>query len=550
MKKEEHSTDQKKIIKLYDTTLRDGTQGENISFSAEEKIRVVQLLDDFGIHYIEGGWPGANPKDSNFFQKCQKKNLKNAYLVAFGSTRKPGIQAEDDKVLNALLFSETPVVAIFGKTWTLHVQEIMNNTLDENLDMIESSIKFLTEKGRKVCYDAEHFFDGYKASPEYALNTIQAAKNGGVSIVTLCDTNGGVMFSEIPDIVSKVKQVIGPTIPLGIHMHNDCGLAVANSIAGIQAGADLVQGTINGYGERCGNADLINIIPLLETKLSDQYSCIQKEQLKNLKNLSRSISEIANMIPLSNRPFVGESAFAHKGGVHASAVQVNPVSYEHMTPELVGNSRDILISDLSGRSNIEFKANDLNIKLSEQSARDISEEIKKLESQGYKFEGADGSLKLLMQKKMNRYKPAFELESFRVLIEKDQHHPCTAHAVIKIKVGGQKGEIIAAEGEGPVSALDNALRKALKWFYKKIDSMKLVDFKVRVIDGRDGTAAKVRVLISSRDQTNVWTTIGVSEDIIEASWEALADSFQYMLNTNGTAQLRNARKISSPIPGI
>jgi len=523
-----------KKIYLYDTTLRDGTQGESISFSADEKIRIARRLDATGIHYIEGGWPGSNPKDSEFFQKAKKETFKNSILVAFGSTRRPGILAENDSNLNALLNSETHSVAIFGKSWTLHVEDIMKNTLDENLFMIRESIAYLTSHNRDICYDAEHFFDGYKASPDYALQTLKAAIDGGAKTITLCDTNGGLMLHEIVPILSHVQSYINecsPDIRIGVHMHNDCGLAVANTISAVQAGVTQVQGTINGYGERCGNADLINIIPLLSIKLD--YETISCEQMIKLKNLSRFVSETANMIPLSNRPFVGESAFAHKGGIHVSAVQINPKSYEHMEPERVGNSREVLISDLSGKSNIEYKAKELKVELpNDKTAKDIAKDIKHLEQSGYKFEGADGSLKLLMQKNLGNFEPKFELEAFRVFIEKTRDLPCSAHAVIKISVGDQKGEIIAAEGKGPVSALDNALRKALKRFYPTIDTMHLMDFKVRVIDGRDGTAAKVRVLISSRDEEDIWTTIGVSEDVIEASWEALADSFQFILNEN------------------
>jgi len=527
---------QKNKIFIYDTTLRDGTQGENISFSVDEKIRIARRLDKIGIHYIEGGWPGANPKDSEFFHKCKKESFQNARLVAFGSTRKPGIPASLDKNLKALLHTQTPVVTIFGKTWTLHVEEIMQNTLDENLAMIKDSVDFLTSHDREVCYDAEHFFDGYIESSDYAMQTLTAAIDGGAQTITLCDTNGGLMIHDVSRIVSDVKSYIdnySPNVRLGIHLHNDCGLAVANSIIAIQAGATQVQGTINGYGERCGNADLINIIPLLAIKLG--YHCIDDNNIKGLKNLSRFVSEVANMMPLSSRPFVGESAFAHKGGIHVSAIQVNPRSYEHMPPDLVGNSREVLISDLSGKSNIDYKANEFNLDISDDAAKNISLDIKGLEKRGYKFEGADGSLKLLMQKHLNRFQAAFELESFRVFIEKTKDLPCTAHAVIKIRVGNQKGEIIAAEGKGPVSALDNALRKALNRFFPNMENMHLMDFKVRVIDGRDGTAAKVRVLISSRDQSNIWTTLGVSEDIIEASWEALADSFHYIINENEIA---------------
>ncbi|ETR73194.1 MAG: 2-isopropylmalate synthase [Candidatus Magnetoglobus multicellularis str. Araruama] len=423
---------QMKQIFIYDTTLRDGSQGENINFSVDEKIQIARRLDRTGIHFIEGGWPGANPKDSEFFNKIQKENFKNARVVAFGSTRKPGKPAAYDSNLNALLASETHDIAIFGKSWTLHVQEIMKNTLTENLSMIRDSIEYLTSHNRNVCYDAEHFFDGYLASSEYAIETLTAAMEGGAQTITLCDTNGGLMLHDVARIVSHVKSHMEahfPKVRLGVHVHNDCGLAVANSVTAIQAGATLVQGTINGYGERCGNADLINIIPLLAIKLG--YSCIDADQLRNLKNLSRFVSETANMIPLSNRPFVGESAFAHKGGIHVSAIKINPKSYEHMDPKWVGNSRDVLISDLAGKSNIDYKANEFNIHLPDETSLKISQDIKKLEKRGYKFEGADGSLKLLMQKHLNRFQPAFELESFRVFIEKTRIYPVLLMLLLK-----------------------------------------------------------------------------------------------------------------------
>jgi len=525
-------------ILLYDTTLRDGTQGENINFSAEEKIRIAQRLDDLGIHYIEGGWPGSNPRDKQFFKLAKKAELKSARLASFGSTRKPGIQPQDDQNLMELIKSDTPVITIFGKSWDLHVEQIMYNSLDENLAMIQETVAYLKAQDREIIYDAEHFFDGFKGHRDYAVQTVLAALKGGADTVVLCDTNGGTLPFEIEAIIGEVAIALRdffrlePHRPLpvkiGIHAHNDCGLAVANSIAAVRAGAVMVHGTINGYGERCGNADLTSIIPVLSLKM-DRPS-VAPENLAKLKKVSRFVSETANMIPLNTRPFVGSSAFAHKGGIHVNAIMKIPRAYEHILPEAVGNERRVLISDLSGKSNVEFKAKELGVELGANgfdSSRIVSE-IKKLEQQGFQFDVADGSFKILVEKFTEQFHPLFELESFRVTIEKDKDKPCSAHATIKISVEGRE-EITAAEGRGPVSALDNALRKALDKFYPHLESMQLVDFKVRVIDGRDGTAAKVRVIIASRDRDNIWSTIGVSEDIIEASWQALADSFHYKL---------------------
>jgi 2-isopropylmalate synthase len=511
-------------ILLYDTTLRDGTQGENINFTAEEKVKVARRLDDIGIHYIEGGWPGSNPRDKQFFELAKKIKFKNARLTAFGSTRKPHIAASEDPNLAALLEAGTPTVTIFGKTWDLHVEKVMENTLEENLRMIRESVAFLKSNNREVIYDAEHFFDGYKNNKTYALQTLTAAVEGGADMIVLCDTNGGTLPFELEAIINEIAL----PVKIGVHTHNDCGLAVANSITAVRCGAVMVQGTINGYGERCGNADLTSIIPILCTKMN--CPCISAENLKNLRKLSRFVSETANMIPLNNRPFVGKSAFAHKGGIHVSAIIKEPRAYEHINPDLVGNSRRVLVSDLSGKSNVEYKAKEMGIDLGTNGydSRKIVEAIKILESQGYQFDAAEGSFKILLEKITEQFKPIFDLESFRVTIEKNKNFPCSAYATIKISVGG-KEEITAAEGNGPVSALDNALRKALGKFFMDIDDMQLVDFKVRVIDGRDGTAAKVRVLIESRDQDHIWSTIGVSEDVIEASWQALADSFHYKL---------------------
>jgi 2-isopropylmalate synthase len=535
-------------ILLYDTTLRDGTQGENVTFSAEEKLNIAMRLDDIGVHYIEGGWPGSNPRDVAFFDLAKRVEFKQARLTAFGSTRKPGTRPDEDNNLIALLETQTPTVTIFGKSWGLHVEEVMNNTLKENLAMIGDSVAFLKQQDREVIYDAEHFFDGYKNNKDYALQTIAAAISGRADFIVLCDTNGGTLPLEMDAIITEVqKEIISNSadssqkdaIKLGIHSHNDCGLAVANAITAIHKGAVMVHGTINGYGERCGNADLTAIIPILCLKM--ERECISGENLKKLKNLSRYVSETANLVPLNSRPFVGKSAFAHKGGIHVSAIMKTPRAYEHMEPKQVGNKRRVLVSDLSGKSNVEYKAKELGVELGKNGfdSSKIASEIKQLEQEGYQFDTADGSFKILLEKFTDQFKPHFALESFRVTIEKDKDQPCSAHATIKISVGDIK-EITAGEGYGPVSALDNALRKALDKFYPDLDTMRLVDFKVRVIDGTRGTAAKVRVLIESRDQNQIWSTMGVSEDIIEASWQALADSFQFKLGNQEKLRIENS----------
>lgn len=515
---------------LYDTTLRDGTQGENINFSAAEKLQIAKRLDDAGIHYIEGGWPGSNPRDMQFFELARREPFARARIVAFGATRRPWIRPEDDVNLKALINSETPAVAVFGKSWDLHVDAVMDIPRDENLAMIRESVAFLKVCGRETFYDAEHFFDGFRDNPDYALQTVVAAADGGADALVLCDTNGGSLPAHIRSAMAAVRRALSdrPPVKLGIHTHNDCGLAVANTIEAVGAGATLVQGTINGYGERCGNADLTCIIPILCLKMN--LPAVSDDNLRKLKKLSRFVSETANLVPQNNRPFVGQSAFAHKGGIHVHAIMKEPRAYEHTDPQRVGNRRRVLVSDMSGRSNVAYKARELGIDLNGHAGRSnqLVARIKEMEQAGYQFDAADGSLKILMEKFTRQFTPHFELESFRVAIEKDQDRPCAAHATIKIKVDGQE-EITAAEGHGPVSALDNALRKALDKFYPQVRTMRLVDFKVRVIDGREGTAARVRVLIESRDQDDLWQTIGVSEDIIEASWQALADSFQYKL---------------------
>lgn len=527
-------------IRIYDTTLRDGAQGESINFTADEKIKIARRLDGIGIHYIEGGWPGSNPRDKQFFELARNISFENARITAFGSTRKPWIKPEQDANLNALLDSGAPVVTIVGKSWDLHVETVMEITRKENIAMIFESTAYLANHRREVIYDAEHFFDGYKATPGHAVETLIAAMEGGAETIVLCDTNGGTLPFEIEVIVTEVKKITdrfstgknpNRAVRIGIHSHDDCGLAVANSLMAVKAGASMVQGTINGYGERCGNADLTAILPVLRLKMN--LPCISDENLKKIRQLSRFVSETANMTPLNTRPFVGKSAFAHKGGIHVSAIMKTPAAYEHVEPERVGNKRRVLISDLSGKSNIEYKAKELGIELNQNGldSKKIVAEIKRMEQEGYQFDVADGSFKILMEKFTDRFTPKFELESFRVTIEKDKERPCHSHATIKISVDGRR-EITAAEGHGPVSALDNALRKALDGFFPDLESMGLVDFKVRVMDGEKGTAAKVRVLIESRDHDNIWTTVGVSEDIIEASWQALADSIQYKLSRN------------------
>lgn len=521
-------------ILIYDTTLRDGTQGENITFTADEKLKIALRLDEMGIHYIEGGWPGSNPRDIRFFDLAKRECFSSARITAFGSTRKPGIEAAEDRNLAAIVDSGTPTAAIFGKSWPLHVEAIIGVSLEENLAMIADSVAFLKANRREVVYDAEHFFDGFKETPGYALETLAAACSAGADFLVLCDTNGGSLPHEVESVTRTVfrelKQRFGDRFPLklGIHAHNDCGMAAANALSAVNAGAVMVHGTINGYGERCGNADLTTIIPILSLKLC--RACIPQEKLCGLKSLSRYVSETANIVPLNTRPFVGRSAFAHKGGIHVSAIMKEPRAYEHLAPEAVGNQRRVLMSDLAGRSNVEYKAKEMGVDLCARGcdSKTIVAAIKQMEDEGYQFDVADGSFQIMLEKFTEQFKPLFDLESFRVTIEKDKDYPCSAHATIKIAVGDSQ-EITAAEGNGPVSALDNALRKALGNFFPDLDSMQLVDFKVRVVDGRDGTAAKVRVFIESRDQDQIWSTIGVSEDIIEASWQALADSFQFKL---------------------
>jgi 2-isopropylmalate synthase len=518
----------KNQILIYDTTLRDGTQGEQINFSAEEKMRIAQRLDEAHFHYIEGGWPGSNPKDLRFFEMAKEIKFKNSRLTAFGSTRKPHIKPASCPNLKALVKAGTPAVAIFGKSWDLHVHEILKIDLEENLLMISDSIQYLKNMGKEVLFDAEHFFDGYKNNSRYAIKVIKAALAAGADMIVLCDTNGGSLPQEISSCVHKASSYI-PLNIAGIHTHNDCGLAVANSLAAVSEGVQMVQGTINGYGERCGNADLISLIGNLQLKMG--RNCLPAESIRQLTNLSHYISDVANVPPLNSRPFVGRSAFAHKGGVHVSAVAKNSAAYEHMQPELVGNRRRVLVSDLAGKSNVEYKARELGIDLAKNDSvsKKIAHEVKLMEDRGFQFDAADGSLSLLIKKAIGEFTDPFTLECFSVVTSRSEDNPCLSQATIKISVDGEE-ELTAAEGNGPVNALDHALRKALTKFYPRIKEMHLVDFKVRTLEGSEGTAAGVRVLLDSTDGKEVWSTIGVSENIIEASWQALVDSIEYKLS--------------------
>jgi len=517
----------KKKISIYDTTLRDGSQGEDVSFTLEDKVRIALKLDELGIDFVEGGWPGSNPKDMYFFDEIKKYNLRHVKITAFGSTAKYGIKVEKDNNIQSLLKAETEWITIFGKTWDFHVLEALRITLDDNLKIIEDSVKHLVRSGRKVIYDAEHFFDGFKANPDYAFKTIEAAINGGASLICLCDTNGGTIPSQLVKTIKQFKERF--KIPFGIHAHNDCELAVSNSIAAVENGASQVQGTINGFGERCGNANLCSIIPTIQLKLN--LEVLPEEKLKRLRETSRYIYEIANLPPLKNQPYVGDSAFAHKGGVHVSAISKNANTYEHISPELVGNRRRILVSDLSGKSNIFFKAKEFNIDIDSKSpiTKEILNTLKEMEMEGYQFEGAEASFELIMREAIGERRKYFELMGFRVIDEKRKEKEAPiAEATVKIKVGGHV-EHTAAEGNGPVNALDNALRKALERFYPELKDVKLYDYKVRVLTSEKGTGARVRVLIESGDKDEKWGTVGVSHNIIEASYQALVDSIEYKL---------------------
>ncbi len=513
-------------IQIYDTTLRDGTQGESVAFSVQDKLRIARRLDEFGVDYIEGGWPGSNDKDAEFFQRAASQSWRNAKIAAFGSTALAKNLPEEDDNLKALVQAETPVVTIFGKSWDFHVTTALRIPLSRNCELIRSSVAFLRSKGREVIYDAEHFFDGFAANPEYALQTLRAAEEGGANIIALCDTNGGSLPSQIQAAIRRVQSVI--KLPLGIHCHNDSELAVANSLAAVECGIVQVQGTMNGYGERCGNANLCSIIPNLEVKLG--HALLGPERLKQLVSTSRFVSQIANLPHRKDLPFVGESAFAHKGGVHVSAVIRDAATYEHLDPELIGNSRRVLVSELSGKSNLLYKAQEMSLDIGEheEKLRPALNRIKKLENQGYEFEAAEASIRVLMETALSGEREFFTIDNFRVVTDMHRTGEVTSEATVKIRVGDRSVHTVA-EGDGPVHALDKALRLALNQFFEPLRRVQLTDYKVRVLEGTEGTGSKVRVHIQQSDGEENWTTVGVSENILEASYLALADGIRYKL---------------------
>lgn len=512
-------------VEVYDTTLRDGTQGENMSLSVDDKLKITRLLDDLGVTYIEGGWPGSNPKDAAYFQQVRNLELRQARVAAFSMTCRVGGQPEDDANMQALVEAGTPVVTIVGKTSLLHVTDVLQTTPEENLRIIHDSLAYMKAQGREVIYDAEHFFDGYKLSQDYALQTLQAALDGGATCLVLCDTNGGTMPWEIEQIFADVAQRL-PAARFGIHTHNDGELAVANTIAAVRQGAIQVQGTINGYGERCGNANLCSIIPDLELKMG--YCCLPEGQIGKLTYIARTVAEIANMAPNHGAAFVGKSAFAHKGGMHVAAMRRNINSYQHIDPMLVGNEMRVLVSDLSGRGNLLSKAEEFGLDLSSDKAQAIVNQIKELENQGFVFEGAEASIAMLIRRHHADYKPPFRLVDFMAVVEHRRGRGLFAEATVKVEVEGEELHTVS-EGNGPVDALDRALRKALMPVYPQLADFRLVDYKVRILDGEHGTAAKTRVLIDTQNGHDRWSTVGASANIIEASWRALADSIEYGL---------------------
>lgn len=512
-------------VAIYDTTLRDGSQGEGINFSALDKLRIAEKLDAFGIHYVEGGWPGSNPKDMEFFSQAARRKWKNARIAAFSMTRRKGMSVENDDLMRQILAAETPVATIVGKTWLLHVLEVLRARPDENLGMISDTIRYLKDHGKEVIYDAEHAFDGFKEEPDYSLATWQAAEKAGADCIVLCDTNGGSLPSEISRIVEFARSKLNT--PIGIHTHNDCGLGVANGLAAIEAGANQIQGTINGYGERTGNCNLTSVIPLLHLKM--KRAVLPPQSLPRLKELSEFVDEIANIRHDPRQPWVGESAFAHKGGMHVHAIDRVARSYEHITPEEVGNHRRVLVSDMSGRTNILMKAVELGFKLQPDApeTRAITAEVKRLESLGYEYEAAEASLALLIGKTLAHRELPFGIDGYHVSI-RSHAGSSICEATVKVRVKDQTAHT-AAEGDGPVNALDGALRQALVRFFPKLKDIRLTDYKVRIMDGVAGTAARTRVLITSSDGKREWGTVGVSENIITASLQALADSIEYAL---------------------
>jgi 2-isopropylmalate synthase len=511
-------------IQIYDTTLRDGTQSEGFTLSGNDKIRIAQKLDELGVAFIEGGWPGSNPKDVEFFERARDMQWQTALIAAFGSTCRVKGGPEDDANIRALIDSHTPVCTIFGKTWTLHVKDVLLTTLADNLRIIQQSVAYLRANGKRVIYDAEHFFDGYKADPSYALETLQAAIRGGAETVVLCDTNGGTLPWEVERIIRELKP--GLNHPFGIHTHNDSECAVVNSLTAVRDGAIQVQGTINGVGERCGNANLISIIADLELKMG--YCCLPQGNIQHIYDLSHFVAEVANITPDEHLPFVGKSAFAHKGGVHVAAMRRNTKSYQHVEPEVVGNKMRVVVSDLSGRGNLLSKAEEHGLEVEGNEVVPVLNEIKELEARGFSFEAAEASVAMMLKRQEYGYKPPFELVDFFVNVEHRQGRGIFAEAMVKVRV---QGELLhtAAEGNGPVNALDRALRKALLSYYPQIANFHLSDYKVRILDSDHGTEAITRVLIDTRNNTGRWSTVGASTNIIEASWRALADSVEYGL---------------------
>jgi len=532
----------KEHIKIYDTTLRDGTQGEGISFSAEDKILLAHMMDDFGIDYIEGGWPGSNPRDMEFFRLAKLEQFNHSKITAFGSTRRANTNVDVDNQIAMLLEADTPVITIFGKTWLLHVTEVLKTTAEENRQMIYDSVKYLKSKGKEVIYDAEHFFDGYKDNAEYALSTLDAAIKAGADYITLCDTNGGTQVSEIQELVNQVTNSF-PNTKIGMHCHNDCGLGVAVSIAGVEAGAVMVQGVMNGYGERVGNANLITIMANLALKLG--YPLSSSSKMEKLRKFSMRIDRIANKKPFTKAPFIGKSAFAHKGGVHANAAKKVARSYEHIVPETVGNRQRILLSDMSGGSSVAMKAKEFGLIIEEKSEemRSFLQLIKKKENEGYSYENADASFIVLLFQHFKNLTDDYRLVSYRIITEviRDSQNRNLSEAVIKLQLHDEDVEEIkmsVAESSGPVGALDHAARLVFSQYYPELEAMELIDYKVRILQTGAGADSKTQVLMKSGDGANSWWTCGSSENIIEASWEALSDSYRYMLLTqNRVGQL-------------
>jgi 2-isopropylmalate synthase len=512
-------------IKTYDTTLRDGSQAQGISFSLEDKLLIARRLDEFGMDYVEGGFPQSNPKEVHFFEALAKTPLKHARLAAFGSTRRAGVKAEEDAGLLALLEANTPVCTIVGKCWDLHVSAVLRCSNEENLAICAESVRFLKKKGKEVIFDAEHFFDGYRANPEYAIKVLTAAAEAGAACLALCETNGGKLPDDVYEITSTVVKAL-PGVEIGIHCHNDTDCAVANTLAAIRAGARHIQGTVNGIGERAGNANLCTILPNVSLKMG--FETVGEEKLKTLTDLSRFVFEVANMAPTANMPYVGECAFAHKGGLHIDALRKNQTTYEHLDPAAIGNTRKYLISELSGASNVMDKLEKKKMITDKAAARKILQQVQDLENEGYQFETAEASFDILIKKAMGNYRPSFELEKYHIVVERSVNGRVVTEASVKLKVDG-KTEHVVCEGDGPVNALDGALRKALEPFYPNLRTMSLIDYKVRVVNAKAGTAARVRVVIESRDADDLWGTVGVSENVIEASWIALVDSVEYKL---------------------